>query len=104
MEQRLPSVPSLQSDLLITHGAGGFISLVMQIVRWDKYVRAHTHPHTREGIIWYRGMFVFPMCDVELCDSKQAYLNEHLKDRMIDGLLKSKQRRHQKWMTSNEIR
>lgn len=38
MKQRLPSVPSFQSDLLITHGDGVFISLVMQIGK-----KRHTH-------------------------------------------------------------
>lgn len=72
MEQRLPSVPSSQSDLLITHGGGVFISLVMQIGRRDTLSHAHTQ---RKAIFDITGRLVFPQCDVELCDSLQVYLN-----------------------------
>jgi len=41
MKQRLPSVPSFQSDLLITRGGGVFISLVTQIGK--RHNRVHTH-------------------------------------------------------------
>lgn len=87
MEQRLPSVPSRQSDLLITRGGGVFISLVMQIGRRDTL--AHTHSQ-RKATFDIMGRLFFPLCDVELRDSRQVYLNENLKDGMIDSSVQYK--------------
>lgn len=58
MEQRLPSIPSLQSDLLITHGSGFFFlsPLVMQISRGD----AHSQRKATFDII---GSLIFPLRD-----------------------------------------
>lgn len=48
MEQRLPGVSSRQSDLLITHCFGVFISLIMQIGRGES--------KSEEGSIQYYGV------------------------------------------------
>lgn len=98
MEQRLPSVPSWQSDLLITHGGGVFISLVMQIGRKDTLAHTHSQGKATFDIM---GRLVFPLCDVELRDSQQVYLNEHLKEGMIDSLVQSKHTLSQTWLTWN---
>lgn len=66
MEQRFPSASSWQSDLLITHCSGVFISLIMQIGRGDTL----THTQRQAGGGQYlilRGGLSF-LCVVELCD------------------------------------
>lgn len=60
MERRLPGVSSQQSDLLITHCFGVFISLFMQIGGRDS--------KSEEGSIQYYRGFVFPHCDGMLCN------------------------------------
>lgn len=96
MEQRLPSVPSWQSDLLITHGGWVFILLVTQIGRRDTL--PHTHSQ-RKATFDITVRLVFPLCDVELCDSRQVYMNEPLKGGMIDSFVKSKNTLHRTWLT-----
>lgn len=61
MKQRLPSVPSFQSDLLITHGDGVFISLVMQIGK-------KRHTHRVEGYVSWKGFSFFLLRNVDWCD------------------------------------
>lgn len=56
MEQRLPSVSSRQSDLLITHCSGAFISLIMQIGRRDTLT--HLQRRATSDIM---GRLVFPL-------------------------------------------
>lgn len=63
MEQRLPSVPSLQSDLLITHGGGVFISLATHIGRRDTLVHARSQ---RKATFDIKGRLVIPLHDGDL--------------------------------------
>lgn len=83
MEQRLPSVPSRQSDLLITRGSGLFISGVMQIGGGDTLAYSHSQ---RKATFDIMGRLVFPLGDVELCDSLRVCLNEHFKGATTDSI------------------
>lgn len=66
------------------------------LTRHANWQKRHTHTctriHTKEGNIWYHGEACLPSawCRAVWRDLRQVYLNEHLKERMTDSVVKSK--------------
>lgn len=82
MEQRLPSVPSLQSDLLITRGSGGFISPSCKLTEVT-HVRARALTKKSRRHLIPRGSLSSP-CDRDLDSAAASYGTGKPEDGVID--------------------